>query len=79
VPSNTVPYGKRPKRHPVPRVQVRYNNSIKLRHNTWKKTSKCQSDSSLVYTVNEAGSVIQRKSHGRPRAGEQNVKSVGVM
>jgi hypothetical protein len=48
-------------------------------HNMWKKPSKCQSDSSLVYSVNEAGSMIKRKSHGRPHAGEQNVEREGVM
>ena len=61
--SNGVPYGKRPKCHLVSRVQERYNSSIKLRHNMWKKTSNCQSDSSLVYSVNEAGCMIKRKSH----------------
>lgn len=78
MPSNGVPYGKRPKCHKVSWIQERYNSSIKLRHNMFKKPSKCQSDSSLVYSVNEAGSMIKRKSRGRPRAGEQNVESAGV-
>jgi hypothetical protein len=37
---------------------------IKLQHNMWKRTSKCQSDSSLVFSVNEGGSMIKRKSPG---------------